>query len=76
MPTHKHIHARASGHSETLAHARARRYTCTRIHINTHAHTILIYLTCSWGMEGAEEFGEFEVNVGGLLVPEHEQVRA
>eukprot|EP00983_Pelagomonas_calceolata_P134154 1162030-Pelagomonas_calceolata.AAC.6 len=26
-----------------------------------------------WGMEGAEEFGEFEVNVGGMLVPEHEQ---
>eukprot|EP00967_Tisochrysis_lutea_P058887 scaffold75024_cov21-Tisochrysis_lutea.AAC.2 len=31
-------------------------------------------LACrSWGMEGAEEFGEFEVNVGGMLVPEHEQ---
>ena len=25
-------------------------------------------------MEGAEEFGDFEVNVGGMLVPEHEQV--
>jgi hypothetical protein len=25
-------------------------------------------------MEGAEEFGDFQVNVGGMLVPEHEQV--
>ena len=27
-----------------------------------------------WGMEGAEEIGDFQLNVQGMVLPEHEQV--